>query len=132
MGGFLEAGGDAAELLEAGEAALDEVALAVELAVEGVSAGALWRVGDDGGGAAAGDELAEVPGVVGAVGQHDLGRQPRDQGGCLRHVAAMTGGEVKGDRVAEPAHGQVEFGARAPAGTAKRLIRSPFLAPLAC
>jgi hypothetical protein len=50
----------------------------------------------------------------------------------LRHIAAMTGGKVEGDRVAKPAHGKMNLGAQPAAGPAKGLILSPFFAPEAC
>ena len=114
-GGFLEAGGDAPELFELGEAALDQVALAVELAVEGVVAGALWRGWDDSGCVHAGHDIAEMRRVIGAVGQHDLRRQAGDERGGLWHVATVTGGEAEGDGVAEPSHGHVDRAAQAAA-----------------
>lgn len=112
-GGFLEARSDAAELLEFAEAAFDEMALGVEMLVERVFAGARWIAGNDGQRTFVGDGLAEVVGVVGGVGHHDLGRQSFDQRRCLRHIAAMTGGEGKADGTAQAPDREVDFGAQA-------------------
>ena len=130
--GFLVAGSDAAELLEPGEAAFDEMALLVELPVERVLGGSRGVVGDHRLGIHGGDDCPEVVGVIGGVSQHDLGLVPADQAGSLRHVASVTAGQVEGDRTAKPTHGQVDLGAQASSRAAKRLIFSPFFAPAAC
>jgi hypothetical protein len=45
----------------------------------------------------------------------------------------MAGGDAEPHRAAQAAHGKVELGAQAAAGSAKGLIlRPPFLAPAAC
>ena len=59
MSSLLEAGCDASELLEFGEAAFDEVALGVELLVERMFLGARGVAGDDGKRAFVGDDLSE-------------------------------------------------------------------------
>lgn len=47
-------------------------------------------------------------------------------------LAALAGGEVTSYGVAEPAYGQVDFGAQAAAEPTKDLILSPFFTSLAC
>jgi hypothetical protein len=130
--GFLVAGGDAAELLELGEAALDQVALFVERLVEVMLEGAGRVVGDDGDGAGLGDGGAEGVGVVGGIGE-DRGRPiGAEQRQGLRGVAALAGGQDDPDGAAQATNGEVDLGARAATGAADGLILRPFFAPAAC
>src|SRR3954468_8335956 len=62
---LLVAGGDATELLELGKAALDQMPLLVEVAVERVLASARRVVWDNGLRARVGDHLAQTVAVVG-------------------------------------------------------------------
>jgi len=75
LGGLLEAGGDAPELLELGDAAFDEVALSIEMGVELVFAGPGGAARDDRLGVLLGDRRADVIGIVGGVGDDRLGRR---------------------------------------------------------
>jgi hypothetical protein len=83
-GCFLVARCDAAELLELAEAALDQVALGVEMSVEGVFAPPRRIVGNDGDGFLFSDFPAEGIGIIGRVGHDDLGGQSFDQGVACR------------------------------------------------
>jgi hypothetical protein len=122
-----------AELLELGEAALDQVALGVEVLVERELACAGGVVGDDRDGALGGDRLAQRVGIVGGIGHDDLGGRAVDQGVGLRAVAALSAGQGKAHRGAKAPDGQVDLGAQATTRAAKGLIfRPPFLAPAAC
>ncbi len=67
-GGLLVSGGDASELLEFADAALDQVTFLVEVAVERVLRASRRIVRDDRDGAGLGDGLAEVVGIVGGIG----------------------------------------------------------------
>ena len=67
-GGFLEALRDTSEVFELAEAAFDEVALGIEIPVEGMPLAAGRVVGHDGERALVGDNLAEVVGF----GHHHL------------------------------------------------------------
>ena len=131
--GLLEAGGDAAELLELAEAALDQMALRAEVLVEGVLAGAGRVVGDDSDRALGGDRLGPRVGILGGIGHDDLGGQALDQGVSLRIVAALSAGQGEAHGSTQTPDSQVDLGAQATAGAAKGLIFSPpFLAPAAC
>ena len=131
-GGLFVACGDAAELLELGEAAFDQVAFLVELAVERMLLRARWIVGDDGDSTGLGDGLAEVVGVVGGIGQHGGGPILAEQRCGLRHIATLTGSEDDPGRTPQAADGEVDLGAQTAAGSANGLILRPFFAPAAC
>jgi len=141
-------GGDGAELLELGEAALDGVALFVASGVEGGRAAAraaaaaavlllVFLHRDDRGDPALAQPGAVSSGGVGLVGQRGAGpgagpsRAPaadadglhqRDE---LRAVAVLARAEDPADRAAAPVRGQVDLGAQPAAGAAQRLSARP-------
>lgn len=83
------AGGDAAEVLQLGEGAFDEVALAVEPLAEARLPASVAFGRDVGRGAPVPDQLADAVSVVGLVGRHD--------GACamaLGQVAPFEVGQV--------------------------------------
>ena len=131
-GGFLEACGDTSEVLELGEAALDEVPLGVEMAVERVFLGARRVVGNDCQRALGRDVPAQSVAVIGGIGDDDLGGLFVKQALRLRCVASLPGREAEFYRATQGAHGHVDLGAQAAARAAKGLISSPFFAPAAC
>jgi two-component system, chemotaxis family, CheB/CheR fusion protein len=61
-------------------------------------------------------------GVVGGIGQHGSRSILGQQGGGLRRIAALAGGEDDPCRAAKPADRQVDLGAQAAAGSANGLI----------
>ena len=64
--------------------------------------------------AAPGDhDGAERIGVVGGIGQHQVGTVVRKQGCGLRCIAPVPGGEPDAHRTAQATHGQVDLGAQA-------------------
>lgn len=75
MGGFLEAGGDAAELLELADAAFDEMPLGVEAFVDGMLGGARGIVGYHGERALLCYGVADLIAVIGCIGHDDRKRQ---------------------------------------------------------
>lgn len=88
---LFEAGGDAPELLELAEEALDEVAASVEFAIDGALDldTALGR--DMGLAACLADEIDDGAAVVATVGDERLGRRQSSQkvrhGGLVRRLA---------------------------------------------
>ena len=110
--GLLEASCDPSELLEPGDAALDEVTLSVEVRIKRMFLGARGIVGNDGECALVGNSPADAVAIVGGVGHHRRGRQIFDQGQGLRGVTAVTGGEDEADRAAETSDGEVDLGAQ--------------------
>ena len=109
--GLFITGRDAAELLELGKAALDQMALLVERLVEGKLEGARGVIRDDGPRTLVGDRLAQAVAVVSSVGHDDVGRQLLDQGFGLRGIAPLAGREREPDRAAQTAYGQMDLGA---------------------
>lgn len=128
-------GGDAAELLEPGEHALDTVALFVEARVAGVFAGPVWPWRNDGLGADLAQRVVEMVGVVGLVGDDGGGPEAVEQGGGLDDVASVAGGQDEADRKAKGVDAGVDLGPEAAPRAAKTLgLRAPLLraAPAAC
>ena len=70
--------------------------------------------------------------VVGGIGQHHVQAVVGQQGGGLRGVTALSGGQKDANRAAEAAHGHMDLAAEAAAGAANGLIFNPFFAPAAC
>jgi hypothetical protein len=93
LGCLLETGGDAAELLELAEAALDEVTLRVEVGVDRVLAGPRGIVWDDGLGTFCSDGAADVVGVVSGISDDDLGGCAIEEKSSLRSIAGLACGE---------------------------------------
>ena len=89
-------------------------------------------VGNDCGGALAGDGVAQTFAVIGRVGHDDFGGEALDQGVGLWGVAFLAGGDREADRAAEATHGHVDLRAQAATGPAEGLILSPRFAPEAC
>src|SRR3982074_2980148 len=71
--GFLEARCDASELLEPAEAAFDEMSLGIEVSIERMLARSRGVVWDDGERTFAGDRQPGVVGVIGGIGDDDIG-----------------------------------------------------------
>src|SRR5260370_19976889 len=132
VGSFFEAGGDASELLELAEAAFEEMAWGVEMGVERVLARSRRIVGDDGDGAFARDGQAEVVGVIGCIGDDDIGGHALDEGPGLRRIACLAGGQHEAHRASQAAHGEMDLGGQAAARASDGLIANPPFAPLEC
>src|SRR5580704_17337851 len=131
-GELVVSGGDGAEVLDAAVGALDEVAPLVALGVEGEEALAIGFVGDDGDGAAALEQDAQMVGVVGLVAdQPGAGcalAQQRRRDGDIGDVAA---GQAEGERPAGLVDERVDFGRASAARAADGLAAFPPFAPLA-
>ena len=104
----------------------------VELSVEAVLGSSGRVVWDHCDGVHSCDELAEVIGVVGGIGEHDPGALARHKSGSFGYVTFVATGQMKSDRTTKASYGQVDFGAQAATRSAKRLIFSPLFAPAAC
>jgi hypothetical protein len=132
-GSFVEACGDAAELLELVEEALDEVALAVEIGRDGALDLAVALGGDVGLSAAGCDQVQDGLGVVAAVGdQGSVWGEARQEVGDGGLVRGLAGGDREGDRQARAVDNGVDLGAQSSTRTADGVIRAPFLPPAAC
>ena len=132
MRGLLIARCHTAKLLELAEAAFDKVALGIEVSVERVLESTRGIVGNDRLGSFGADGLADVVGIVGGIGDDDVGRCAVEKCPGLRSVALVAGGENEADWAAQPADGKMNFSGQAAARASDGLIVSPPFAPLAC
>jgi hypothetical protein len=87
--------------------------LGVEMLVDWVFQSSRGVVRNDGFGAHRGSGIANVVGVVGRVGDDELGRRAFHKCGSLRSVTLLTGREDETDGASQSAHGQVDLGAQA-------------------
>lgn len=146
VGEFIEPGRDRAELLEAGEASFDYVAVAVDGLVEcgwptaeGPASSAVGRLvaalGDRGDDASAPQQVADRPAGVRLVAQHAFGRCARaapcgardaDPGENLAEdggVVDVAGREHDRQGKAPAVDGEVDFGGQSTSGSAEGLAR---------
>jgi curved DNA-binding protein CbpA len=130
--GFLEARGDASELLEPAEAAFDEMSLGIEVSIERMLGRSRGVVGDDGERTFAGDRQPEVVGVIGGIGDDDIGGHAVDERSGLRSITGLAGGEDEAHRAAQAANGEMDLGGQAAARASDGLIASPPFAPQEC
>ena len=130
---FVVAGGDAAELLEPVEHALDAVAVFVgaEVAGDGHFAVGLWR--DDRQNALEQQAGPDVVAVVALVGQHQLrlGDGQFDQVVDGLVVGGLAARENETERASLTVGAGVDFARKAAAASTKALLMSPPFAPAA-
>ena len=126
-------GGDAAEVLELAEEALDLVAFAVERPAE---AGLPLAVGlgrDVGHRALAFDQVTDAARVIGFVGEHDGARfEPVEQGQRGRRVVRLTRCQAEPDGQASPIDDRVDLGRETAPRATKTMISTPLFAVAAC
>ena len=128
-------GGDATELFELVEEALDDVALLVEVGVVGTLDLAVSFRRDDGRRSGLNDALDEMVGVIALVGNGRAGVEAVDKIMGKGNVVALAGSADQTDRIAKRIAGGMDFGAQATPRPAQALgIRPPFSlrAPAAC
>ena len=121
---------DPAKVLEAAEAALDDVATFVGAFAEGMDYNAIGFVGNDRRCAALDDLGAQSVAVVALVGEklrHEW--RARQDLGRRGNVGILAGGQVKDDRPAERIAQPVNLGRAPAARTADGLISLPPFAP---
>jgi hypothetical protein len=120
-------------VLELAEEALDEIALPVELWVDGSLELAILLCGDAGDASGGGDEIDDGLGVIASIGDEQLGgRQTVDQvcnGGL---VGSLSRRQQDADRQAILVDQRVDLGAQSSTRTADGVIRAPLLPPAAC
>ena len=130
---LFEAGGDAPELFELAEEALDEVATSIEFAIDRALNldAALGR--DMGLATAVSDEVDEGAAVVATVRDQRLGRRQSSQkvrhGGLVRRLAWR---DQQPDRQSGFIDDRMDLGAQSATRTANGVIRTPFFPPAAC
>ena len=114
--------GEAAELLESIEAALDSVALFVEFPVVGSLDLAVAFGRDDGFCAHALDVGEDGVGIEGPVGEHGVGVAVAEQRDGLGAVVALAAGEDEVERQAVFFCQQVDLGRQSASGTPQSLV----------
>src|SRR5918992_4112162 len=129
--GFVVAGGDGPELLQLGEAVLDQVAPAVHVAVEVDGALAVGLGWDHRGGTTIVEVRPEPVGVEGLVAEQGAEGDALDQRPHADAVVALAGQQDEAHQVAEGVDEGDDLGGQAAARAADRLLPGPPLAPLA-
>jgi hypothetical protein len=131
-GGLVVTGGDASEMLDTVDEALDQVAFLVEVLVVGdrLSPARIWR--DHGGGAELDDGRPDAIGIVSLVSDDVLAGLAIEQGLGLGRIMGLAGGQDDPDQLADGVDEEMQLAAQAAARAANRLsVRAPF-APAAC
>ena len=132
-GVLFESCGDAPELFEFAEEALDEVATSIEFAIDGTLDldAALGR--DMGLATRVSDEVDDGAAVVATVGNECLGRRQSSQqvrhGGLVRRLPWR---DQQPDRQSVLIDDGMDLGAQSATRTANGVIRTPFFPPAAC
>ena len=120
-------------MLELVEAAFDEVALAVELGIDGSLHPACAQGGDVGSGSMCLDQFDDGAGVVTTIGNHVAAKaQTLDQVGHGGLVGRLAGREHHAHRQPAFINDGIDLGAQSATRTADGVIRAPFLPPPAC
>jgi len=120
--------GDPPEVLEAAEAALDDVAALVGSFVEAMENDAVGLVGDDGPCATIDDLRTQRVAVIPFVGDERAhGRRERQNIGRGSNIGVLARGQMKGDRPAERIAQRMDLGRAPAARSADRLsVLPPF------
>ena len=130
---FVVSCGDTSEMFDLVEEAFDEVALFVDLRIDGALGFAVFLGRDVGLGAMACDELDDGLGVVAAISDGIVGRPERvDQGRHSGFVGCLAWCQEQADRQALAVDHRVDLGAQSSTRTADGVIRTPFFPPAAC
>ena len=119
--------GDAPELLELVEEALDAVALFVDGSIVAMLMTALRHGRDDRDGAGVEDGIVQPIGIIGTVGEHMARQQTVDQSFGLADIAALSGRADEAHGVAKRFYGGMDLSGQPALGAAQALgIRPPF------
>lgn len=122
--------GDAAKVLEAAEAALDDVSPLVGSFVEAMKDDAIGLVGNDRPRTTIDDLGAQTVAVISFVGdQRAHGRRERQNIGRGCDIGVLARGQMKGDRPTERIAQRMDFGRTPAARAADRLIAFPPFPP---
>ena len=115
------------------EEALDEVALAVALQIDGSDDPNVALAGDVGGCPQRGEEVDDRAGAVAAVGDRLASwAQAVDQAWQSGFVGGLPRGQQQSNRQTHGIDDGVDFGAQSATRTANGVILAPFFPPAAC
>jgi len=129
-GELVVSGGDAAEVLEPAEAALDDVSAFVGALVESMDDDAVGFVGDDGLGAETYDFATKVVAVISFVGEERAhGRRERQNICRRRDIGILAWSQMQDDRPAERIAQRMDFCRAASARAADGLAVLPPFPP---
>jgi len=124
--------GNASEVFELVEAALDAISCLVGFEVVGDQALSGWIAGNDGGGADVGDEGSESVAIVGLVGEDLDWPEAVKKGWRLRHIAGLSGCENDPQGPPLRIGCEMDLGGQSPSGTPQSLILVPPFPVAAC
>ncbi len=133
LGEFVVSGGDAAEVLDLAEEALDEVALAIEHLAETGFPFAIGFGRDVWHRALRLDQIADPVGVISFVGQDDgAGIEAIQQPVCGRPIVRLTCCQAEPDREPLRIDERVDLGCETTSGATEAVIQIPLFAVAAC
>ena len=131
--GLFVARGDAPEVFDEIEEALDEVSFCVKCEIAVARDFAICFGRDDGADFSDFEALNEAIGVIALVGQHGFGLDLRGERLGLRDVLDLTAGQAERQRIAQRIDDDMDFRRQTAARAAYRLVEAPFLsAPALC
>ena len=123
--------GDASELLELADGALDAVAELVEGRVEGARPGHAGALRDDRNSAACFDGVKDGVAVIGLVGDDAGGGEAGDERGSVAGIGGLPASEDEAQRAAVRIDGDVPLAGQSPSGTPQSLVADPPFWPVA-
>ncbi len=129
-GELVVSGGDAPEVLESAEAALDDISAFVGAFVEAMDDDPVGLVGDNGLGAAPNDFATKVIAVIPFVGEECAhGRRARQNIGRRSDIGILAWGQMQDDWPAKWIAQRMDFGCAPAARTTDRLTALPPFPP---
>ena len=132
-GEFVVARGDASEVFELAEEALDQITLAIEAGIDRSLDLAVALGRNMGLAAAATDQINQVLPVISAIGDDD-GRRGKSFDKCGRNglVGRLSWRESEADRQSALIDDDMDLAGQSSTRAADGVIRAPFLPPAAC
>ncbi len=132
VGEFFVSCGDSAELFDAAEEALDEIATFVVVAIVRSLMRAIGFRRNHRSGASVLDESDQRIGIVGFIGCDPLSGHILQQGLGLWEVRGLSRSDAEARQLAQTLNQRVDFGAQSASGTTQCLIAFFGGAPAAC
>ena len=132
IGEFVVSRGEAAELFEAIEKSLDEVARLVAMPVDFARRIPVATGWTNGLSANSLDGVNQCIAVIALVGDHGFGWNGFNQGGALGDVSDLAGGQDQADGITQRIHAGMNFGGQSAPRAADFLLTCFFWAPDEC